>query len=70
MVHMPSLETWEFGLKIFDGASTLTTHMDHLSSIQYKHRAQTLRCHAIHLQRPDNCYADFLYSIRSIWLCI
>ena len=30
MVHMPSLETWEWGLKIFDGAPTLTTHVDHL----------------------------------------
>ena len=51
MVHMSSLETWEWGLKIFDGASTLTTHVDHLSSIHYKHRAQILRCHTIRLQR-------------------
>ena len=25
MVHMPSLEIWEWGLKIFRGAPTLTT---------------------------------------------
>ena len=30
MVHMPSLEIWEWGLKIFRGAPTLTTHVDHL----------------------------------------
>ena len=27
MVHMPSLETWEWGLKIFCSALTLTTHV-------------------------------------------
>ena len=30
MVHMPSLEIWEWGLKIFGSALTLTTHVDHL----------------------------------------
>ena len=30
MVHMPSLEIWEWGLKIFAGAPTLTTHVGHL----------------------------------------
>ena len=30
MVHMPSLEIWEWGLKIFCGIPTLTTHVDHL----------------------------------------
>ena len=30
MVHMFCLEIWEWGLKIFDGAPTLITHMDHL----------------------------------------
>ena len=29
MIHMPNLESWEWGLKIFDGAPTLTTHVDH-----------------------------------------
>ena len=37
MVHMPSLENWEWGLKIFDGAPTLTTHMNHLLFTQYTH---------------------------------
>ena len=43
MVHMPNLESWEWGLKIFDGAPTLTTHVDHLPSIHktHKHRAQS-----------------------------
>ena len=43
MVHMPNLEGWEWGLKIFDGAPTLTTHVDHLPSIHkmHKHRAQS-----------------------------
>ena len=27
MVHMPSLDIWEWGLKIFRGSSTLTTHV-------------------------------------------
>ena len=27
MVHMPSLEIWEWGLKIFCGMPTLTTHV-------------------------------------------
>ena len=63
MVHMPSLETWEWDLKIFDGAPTLTTHVDHLLSTQYKHRAQTLYCHTIHLLRADNwvCRISVLY---------
>ena len=30
MVHMPSLEIWEWGLKIFASAPTLITHVDHL----------------------------------------
>ena len=30
MVHMPSLEIREWGLKIFASAPTLTTHVDHL----------------------------------------
>ena len=30
MVHMPSLEIWEWSLKIFCGMPTLTTHVDHL----------------------------------------
>ena len=30
MVHTPSLEIWEWGLKIFASAPTLTTHVDHL----------------------------------------
>ena len=29
MIHMPNLESGEWGLKIFDGAPTLTTHVDH-----------------------------------------
>ena len=31
---MPNLESWEWGLKIFYGAPTLTTHVDHLSATQ------------------------------------
>ena len=44
MLHMPSLEIWEWGFKIFDGAPTLTTHVNHLllSTEHNKHRAQTL----------------------------
>ena len=30
MVHMPSLEIWEWGLKTFRDVPTLTTHVDHL----------------------------------------
>ena len=30
MIHMPSLEIWEWGFKIFDGPPTLTTHVNHL----------------------------------------
>ena len=30
MVHMPSLEIWEWDLKIFCGVPTLTTHVDQL----------------------------------------
>ena len=36
MVHMPSLEIWEWGLKIFCGMPTLTTHVDHLLFTQHK----------------------------------
>ena len=36
MVHMPSLEIWEWGLKIFCGKPTLTTHVDHLLFTQHK----------------------------------
>ena len=70
MVHMPGLETREWGLRIFDSAPTLTTlYMDRVSSMQYKkkHRAQTLHCHTIHLQRADNGYAEFVYSIQSMF---
>ena len=35
---MPNLESWEWGLKIFDGAPTLTTHVDHLQSIHKTHK--------------------------------
>ena len=31
---MPKLESGEWGLKIFDGAPTLTTHVDHLPITQ------------------------------------
>ena len=46
MVHMPSLEIWEWGLKIFGSALTLTTHVDHLllyhtTTNMHKLRAQT-----------------------------
>ena len=46
MVHMPSLEIWEWGLKIFGSALTLTTHVDHLllyhtTTDMHKLRAQT-----------------------------
>ena len=39
MVHMPSLEIWDWGLKIFRGAPTLTTHVDIHTN---KHRAANL----------------------------
>ena len=32
---MPNLESWECGLKIFDGAPTLTTHVDHVYMYLY-----------------------------------
>ena len=46
MIHMPNLESWEWGLMIFDGAPTLTTHVDHppvTQDTQTEHnpRAQT-----------------------------
>ena len=34
---MPSLENWEWGLKIFDGAPTLMTHVNHLLCTQHAH---------------------------------
>ena len=40
MVHMPSLEIWEWGLKIFRGAPTLTTHVDHLLFTQQTNTEQ------------------------------
>ena len=43
MVHMPSLEIWEWGLKIFCGMPTLTTHVNHLLFTQHKqHKAANL----------------------------
>ena len=45
MVHMPSLEIWEWSLKIFCGMPTLTTHVDHLlysHNTTNKHRAANL----------------------------
>ena len=33
MVHMPNLESWEWGLKIFDGAPTLITHVHKQSHV-------------------------------------
>ena len=36
MVHMPRLEIWEWGLKIFCGMPTLTTHVDHLLFTYHK----------------------------------
>ena len=44
MAHMPSLENWEWGLKIFDGAPTPTTHVDHPlhTHITNKHRKTNL----------------------------
>ena len=51
MVHMPSLENWEWGLKIFDGAPTLTTHVGHPlhTHITNKHRKQTLHGYTTHV---------------------
>ena len=40
MVDMPSLEKWERGLKIFDGAPTLTIHVNHLPFSYTIHAAQ------------------------------
>ena len=40
MVHMPSLEIWEWGLKIFRGEPTLTTHVDHLLFTQQTNTEQ------------------------------
>ena len=54
MLHMPSLEIWEWGFKIFDGAPTLTTHVNHLllsteHNKHSKHRAQTLVKASVHI---------------------
>jgi len=44
MVHMPNLESWEWSLEIFDGAPTLTTHVEHLHvpSIHKTHKQSTI----------------------------
>ena len=54
MVHMPSLEIWEWGLKIFRGAPTLTTHVDHLLFIQH---------------RAANMYIIYMYII-CMYICV
>ena len=39
---MPSLENWEWDLKIFDGEPTLTTHVNHLATIYTITQIQSL----------------------------
>ena len=50
MIHMPSFEIWEWGLKIFCGALTLTTHVDHLlfTQCQQTYREANLVCSLLH----------------------
>ena len=48
MVHMPSLEIWEWGLKIFGSALTLTTHVDHLLLYLHNQHAQTQSTNLYH----------------------
>ena len=64
MVHMPSLEIWEWGLKIFDGAPTLTTHVDHLHTFYIR---QTNTEHKPYISRSSSKVkpAAVTHSIRS-----
>ena len=61
MVHMPSLEIWEWGLKIFRGAPTLTTHVDRLLFIQHKQTQSSKHVYYIHVHNMHVYMCIYMY---------
>ena len=73
MVHMPSLEIWEWGLKIFCSALTLTTHVDHLLFTQHKQtntEQQTLSTLSSTEKMAELIYSKRLISIKMVYIII
>ena len=60
---MPSLEIWEWGLKIFDGMPTLTTHADHLpptTQTQTPNSQQLYRSNSVVLTEYSSWYTTYV----------